>query len=148
MGDSSWASSPAVARSMRGNRRRDTSPELAVRRIVFAEGLRYRVDFAPGLNKLRRADIVFTRLRLVFFIDGCFWHGCALHSKPPKTNADYWGPKLGGNMQRDRETDEQLREQGWTVYRFWEHIGSAAIASDIIRLVREAMETAPLSLTA
>ncbi len=133
---------------MRGNRRRDTSPELAVRRIVFAEGLRYRVDFAPGPNKRRRADIVFTRLRLVFFIDGCFWHGCELHSKPPKTNADYWGPKLGRNMHRDRETDEQLREQGWAVHRYWEHDGPEAIASEIVRRVRDAIEAAPHALTA
>jgi len=133
---------------MRGNRRRDTSPELAVRRIVFAEGLRYRVDFAPGVNKRRRADLVFTRLRLVFFIDGCFWHGCELHSKPPKTNSDYWGPKLGGNMERDRETDRQLRDAGWAVYRYWEHDGPAYIAANIIRVVRVAADAAAEALSA
>jgi len=128
---------------MQGNRRRDTSPELAVRRIVFAHGLRYRVDYAPGPNKRRRADIVFTRLRLVFFIDGCFWHGCELHSKPPRTNSDYWGPKLTRNIQRDRETVEQLREQGWTVYRYWEHEGPSAIARAIILEVLTASTHAP-----
>jgi len=133
---------------MRGNRRRDTSPELAVRRIVFAEGLRYRVDFAPGVNKRRRADLVFTRLGLVFFIDGCFWHGCELHSKPPKTNSDYWGPKLGRNMERDRETDQQLRDAGWAVYRYWEHDGPSAIAACIIRAVHDAVDATAEALSA
>ena len=69
---------------------RDTKPELAIRRLLHARGLRYRVDMAPWSNKRRRADIVFTRRRLAVFIDGCFWHGCPEHATMPVTNAGYW----------------------------------------------------------
>ena len=86
----SWASTPGVARSMRANMHRDTKPELAIRRLLHARGLRYRVDMAPWSNKRRRADIVFTRRRLAVFIDGCFWHGCPEHATMPVTNAGYW----------------------------------------------------------
>lgn len=105
---------------MRANRRRDTQPELAVRRLLHSQGYRYRVDFAP-LGGRRRADVVFTRLRIAVFIDGCFWHSCPVHSVPPKRNCDYWEPKLQRNVERDRETDALLRDAGWQVLRFWEH---------------------------
>lgn len=117
----SWASSPGVANSMRGNRRRDTGPELAVRRLLHAQGYRYRVDYAPGSNKRRRADIVFTRWRLAVFIDGCFWHGCPEHSNIPGTHREYWQPKLARNIERDRETTAMLQAEGWQVLRIWEH---------------------------
>lgn len=118
----SWASSPGVARSMRSNRRRDTSPELAVRSILHAGGHRYRVDFAPGSNRRRRADIVFTRRRLAVFIDGCFWHGCPEHGEVPQSNRDYWKPKLARNIARDIETTRMLESEGWRVLRIWEHV--------------------------
>ncbi len=106
---------------MQANRRRDTSPELAVRRLLHARGLRFRVDYRVEKSLRARADIVFTRRRVAVFIDGCFWHGCPLHATQPKSNADYWGPKLARNILRDRETDVALRDAGWTVLRFWEH---------------------------
>jgi len=131
----SWASSLGVARSMQSNRRRDTRPELLVRRALFANGLRFRVDFAPGRNRRRRADIVFTRTRLAIFIDGCFWHGCPVHATTPKLNADYWRPKLERNVERDRETDEELRSEGWKVARFWEHEDPEAVVEAIRSLI-------------
>ncbi|MBN9239960.1 MAG: very short patch repair endonuclease [Micrococcales bacterium 70-64] len=126
----SWASSPAVRKSMLGNKRRDTHAELRVRQLLHARGLRYRVDFAP-LDKRRRADIVFTRLRLVIYIDGCFWHGCPLHYVRPKTNADYWLPKIERNVERDLEYSARLRDAGWTVLRFWEHEPPVEVADAI-----------------
>lgn len=121
---------------MLANRRRDTKPELAIRRLLHAAGLRYRVDFrlAPPLRA--RPDIVFTRRRIAVFIDGCFWHGCPLHRTTPKQNADYWGPKLLRNVQRDRETDEALAAAGWTVMRFWEHENPVAVAETVIGVVQ------------
>ena len=130
----SWASSEGSRRSMLANRRRDTSPELAVRRRIHAMGLRYRVDFAP-MGGRRRADIVFTKQRVAIFIDGCFWHGCPQHATLPKRNADYWVPKLQRNMQRDRETDEALREASWIALRFWEHEDPDVIAHAIAHAV-------------
>ncbi len=117
---------------MLANRRRDTGPELAVRRELFARGYRYRVDFAPLQDqRRRRADIVFTRVKLAIFLDGCFWHSCPEHATSPKRNADYWLPKLEANRRRDDETNRLLGSAGWTVLRFWEHVPPAAIAEQI-----------------
>ncbi len=140
----SWASSPAVRKSMLGNKRRDTKIELSVRRLLHARGLRYRVDFAP-LDKRRRADIVFTRQRVVVFIDGCFWHGCPLHYVQPKTNAHYWWPKIERNIARDLESTRMLGEAGWTVIRFWEHEDPDEIAESIDELVATLRDTGSLA---
>lgn len=120
---------------MKANRRRDTRPERAVRSILHASGLRYRVDFAP-LGGRRRADIVFTRAKLAVFIDGCFWHSCPLHATYPKRNSAYWLPKLKRNIERDGETDQQLHSAGWTVLRIWEHESAAEAADRIEAIVR------------
>lgn len=106
---------------MQGNRRRDTRPELELRSQLHALGLRFRVDFPPLAGVRNRADIVFTRAKLVVFVDGCFWHGCPTHFVIPKTNRDYWIAKIRRNQERDRSTDEVLRAAGWMVIRIWEH---------------------------
>lgn len=93
----SWATSDATRRSMQGNRRRDTRPELAVRRIVHARGLRYRVDVRPIPELTRRADLVFPRVEVAVFIDGYFWHGCPDHHTVAKANASYWAEKVERN---------------------------------------------------
>lgn len=132
----SWASSPAVRASMKSNRRRDTSPELAVRRLVHAAGLRYRVDFSPLDDHRRlRADLVFTRARVAVFIDGCFWHGCPQHHTVAKTNAEYWARKVQTNMERDERFNALLKKAGWTVLRFWEHEEPASVARSIVHAV-------------
>ena len=120
---------------MLANKRRDTSVELAVRRLLHASGLRYRVDCSP-LGGRRRADIVFTRQRIAVFIDGCFWHSCPIHRTTPKKNSEYWQPKLEANVARDRDTDRQLRDAGWVAARFWEHERPADVASAISALVK------------
>jgi DNA mismatch endonuclease (patch repair protein) len=113
-----------------------TSP-LALRKILHSRGLRYRVDHAPIPGVRRRADVVFTRLRIAVFVDGCFWHGCPEHATVPKSNADYWVPKLQRNIERDRETDAVLMSHGWSVLRIWEHVPSAEaadrVAAEVIR---------------
>lgn len=126
---------------MKSNRRRDTSPELAVRRRIHAAGLRYRVDFAP-LGGRRRADIVFTRARIAVFIDGCFWHGCPEHATYPKRNSEYWLPKLHRNIERDEDTNRLLREAGWSVMRFWEHQAPDEVAIRIIASLKAWSEVA------
>ncbi|MFI0829177.1 very short patch repair endonuclease [Streptomyces roseolus] len=100
---------------------KDTAAELAVRRLLHAAGLRYRVEYpVPGMAR-RRIDVAFTSVKVAVLIDGCFWHGCPEHATHPKANAEWWRAKLDRNMARDRETTEHLRAQGWTVLRFWEH---------------------------
>ncbi|MFJ5611934.1 very short patch repair endonuclease [Streptomyces sp. NPDC093221] len=120
-GTASWASTPGTQRSMQSNTSRDTKPEKALRQAVHSLGLRYKVSIRP-LPKVRRtADLVFTRVRLAVFMDGCFWHGCPGHHTLSATNTDYWTKKYEVNRRRDRQTDEWLREAGWEVLRFWEH---------------------------
>lgn len=112
---------PSTSQRMSRQRSRDTAAEWALRRVLHARGLRYRVDAAlPGLAR-RRADILFPRQKLAVFVDGCFWHGCPEHKTEPKTNAAWWATKLARNVDRDRETDAHLVELGWTVLRIWEH---------------------------
>lgn len=131
------ASSEHARRTMKANRRKDTSIERQVRSKLFASGVRYRVDFAPdAANKRRRADIVFTKARVAVFLDGCFWHGCAEHFIMPKTNADYWSAKIARNRARDLETNERLISLGWAVRRYWEHQDADDIVRDLLALVR------------
>jgi len=114
--------SSAVARDrFRAQKRRDTAPELALRRLLHARGLRYRVDTAPLPGVRRRADVVFTRARVAVFVDGCLWHSCPLHATSPTANAAWWRTKLDTTVQRDRDTDASLVEAGWLVVRVWEH---------------------------
>lgn len=115
---------------MQANRSRDTGPEIAVRRILHANGYRYRVHFQPEPGLRRRADIVFTRQRVAIFIDGCFWHGCPEHGRRNfNHNVDYWPSKIATNRARDLETTAALQDAGWQVLRFWEHEGPEIISA-------------------
>jgi len=106
---------------MQATGRRDTAPELALRRELHRRGLRYRVEVRLPELPRRRMDIVFTKARLVVLVDGCFWHGCPQHATTARANADYWAAKLAANRNRDRDSDQRLTETGWTVLRVWEH---------------------------
>lgn len=126
---------------MRANKSRDTQPELALRRILHLRGMRYRVDHAPIPGLRRRADVVFTRLRIAVFVDGCFWHGCPEHATVPRTNTDYWTPKLQRNIERDRDTDAILMLHRWSVLRIWEHVPSTAAADRVVaEVIRRRLE--------
>jgi len=98
---------------------RDTKPELAVRRLLWRLGARYRLHRRdlPGAP-----DIVLPGRRLVVFVHGCFWHGhdCARGSRVPKANRDYWTAKVGRNRARDIETRAKLEALGWRVEVVWE----------------------------
>ncbi|MER5742563.1 very short patch repair endonuclease [Streptomyces sp. NPDC002225] len=107
---------------------RDTKPELAVRKLLHADGYRYRLNKqVPGMAR-RTIDIAFIRAKVAVMIDGCFWHGCPVHATRPKSNAEWWRTKLERNMARDRETSEHLIREGWTVLRFWEHEAPEEVA--------------------
>jgi DNA mismatch endonuclease, patch repair protein len=127
---------PATSARMSKQARRDTEPELLLRRGLHQFGLRYRVDHPlPGMPR-RRADILFTRAKVAVFVDGCFWHGCPEHKTTPAHNAAWWTAKLTRNFERDRETDAHLISLGWTVLRVWEHENMTHAATDIGRIVR------------
>ncbi len=130
------ASSPEARRRMQANRGRNTKPELALRRELFARGLRYRVDHPVLPGSRRRADVVFTRARVVVFVDGCFWHGCPVHGTKARTNSEFWANKIDTNRRRDADTDARLRAAGWRVLRFWEHEPTTDCADVVARACR------------
>lgn len=102
-------------------RRRDTKPEWQLRRALHARGWRYFVDRpVPGVSRCR-PDLLFPRLRVAVFVDGCFWHFCPPHTHLPRANATYWHAKLLANRQRDARHDAELTRAGWLVIRVWEH---------------------------
>lgn len=98
---------------------KDTKPELAVRRLVYSLGYRYRLhaDELPG-----KPDIVFRPRRKAIFVHGCFWHGheCPRGQRMPKTNREYWHQKINKTILRDSENVERLQASDWQVMVVWE----------------------------
>jgi DNA mismatch endonuclease (patch repair protein) len=132
-------SSPEVQRRMQQQRRRDTRPEMALRRALHRRGLRYRIDrqVIPGLR--RRHDIVFSGARTIVEVHGCYWHACSVHGTRPKANAQWWATKLAVNAERDRITKERLVEAGWELVVVWEHDDVENSAGRVERIVRRRM---------
>lgn len=141
MSVASWASSPAVRAVMRGNRKRDTKPELLIRRQLHALGYRYFVAARPLGGRFPVVDVLFPKRKIAVFVDGCFWHGCSQHYALPTRNAEYWGPKIARNQERDAHSNSLLMTAGWTVVRLWEH----EPPSLAVRRVVEALEEAAAS---
>ncbi|GAA1930817.1 very short patch repair endonuclease [Streptomyces sodiiphilus] len=130
-------SSPGVSARMSRQANRNTTPELAVRRLLHAAGYRYRLHHpVPGMPR-RSIDIAFPGPRVAVFLDGCFWHGCPEHATHPKANSEWWRTKLDRNISRDLETTENLVAAGWTVLRFWEHEVPEDVAAQVARTVTE-----------
>lgn len=117
----SAASATASRIASAGSAKRDTRPEVLLRRALWRTGLRYRVDVGslPG-----RPDVVIPAARLAVFCDGDFWHGRDLRRRLKKLaaghNARYWVSKIKGNVDRDRRVDKLLRGCGWELLRLWE----------------------------
>jgi DNA mismatch endonuclease, patch repair protein len=115
---------------MSRNPRRDTRPEVALRRQLHGRGLRFRIDLPLRLEGLTvRPDVVFPRWRIAIFLDGCFWHGCPKHGNTPARNRDYWAPKLRRNADRDLRINAALSRAGWHVIRAWEHENPNEVAA-------------------
>ena len=109
----------AVRKSMQGNKRRDTKPELLVRqRLRAAELTGYRLDWAkaPG-----RPDIAFPGRKVAIFVNGCYWHRCP-HCSPsvPRKNVEFWEAKFRRNVERDKRALAELEELGWLAITIWE----------------------------
>ena len=103
---------------MQSVRTKDTGPEMAVRRLLYGLGYRYRLhrQELPG-----KPDIVFVGRKKAIFVHGCFWHahGCA-KGRAPKSRLEYWGPKLTQNVARDTASIGALRAMGWTAFIVWQ----------------------------
>lgn len=133
---------PAVTHKiMSAVKSKDTRPELKLRKALWKEGLRYRVNYKrlPG-----KPDIVFTKLKVVVFCDGDFWHGhnWAIRGQSSLQEelsgySQYWRDKILRNIERDEENNKALKAQGWTVIRIWE----SDIKNDIEGCVETVKET-------
>ena len=104
---------------MRAVKGRDTKPEMTVRRMIHAMGYRYRLHSKdlPG-----KPDLVFPSRKKIIFVHGCFWHShdCARGARVPKSNRDYWVPKLQRNKERDKANRAALEDTSWNVLVIWE----------------------------
>lgn len=114
------ATNAHVRKSMQGNKRANTKPELIVRKMLRELGYPgYRLDWGklPG-----HPDIVYPARKLAILVNGCFWHRCPTCNPPDiKTHSEYWEAKFRRNVERDAENQEALERLGWTVVVIWEH---------------------------
>jgi DNA mismatch endonuclease (patch repair protein) len=121
-------------------RGRNTGPEVALGKAVWAAGFRYRKHVKTEGG---RPDFVFSAARVVVFLDGCQWHGCPDHYVRPRTRNEFWGKKLAENVARDRRQTLALEAAGWTVIRVWEHSvrrDAACAAATVIAALEGARE--------
>ena len=124
----------AVMRRVKG---RDTGPERAVRRILRAAGIGYRLG---GQGLPGRPDVVMKGRRTALFVHGCFWHGhdCPRGGRKPKANADYWLAKIARNRARDERAVADLAAAGWRVLIVWEcEMRAADFADRLVARVRD-----------
>ncbi len=108
----------AKNKSMQGNKRRDTKPELILRKMLRDAGYPgYRLQWkVPG-----RPDIAYPGRKIAVFINGCFWHRCPKCNLPiPKSNQEFWEAKFRRNVERDRKNTNELEALGWKVFVIWE----------------------------
>lgn len=123
----------------------DTKPEEIVRKYLFSHGFRYRKNDKryPG-----KPDIVLPKYRTIIFVNGCFWHmhGCS-RSRLPRSNQEYWKPKIERNIQRDAENQRKLEVDGWKVIVVWECELKKRIAEErLSRLCEEIKADLPQKL--
>jgi DNA mismatch endonuclease (patch repair protein) len=117
---------------MRGNTKTGNRPEARLRSELHRRGLRFRKNATiRGEGWVVRPDVVFPRLKIAVFLDGCFWHACPDHGTTPRVNQSYWLPKLERNVKRDRLNDRQLGAAQWQVLRIWEHVETVEAANEI-----------------
>ena len=139
--------SATTSRIMRAVKNRGSTAELAVRRRLWANGVRYRL----GLKLPGKPDLAFPGRRVAVFVDGDLWHGnswrvrglASLEAQFP-TRTEWWVAKITRNMERDEEVNAQLAAAGWTVLRFWESDTLAdpnAVARQIASRIRRSETT-------
>ncbi len=117
--ESGFYTTPERSKIMGKIRGRNTKPEMAFRKALYAAGYRYRVDYRKLIG---RPDIVLKKYKTVVFVDGDYWHARNWEERKPKlkTNRDFWVAKFERNIQRDKEVNRELKTLGYTVFRFWE----------------------------
>ena len=123
-------------KNMQHVRNKDSQIELKLRRALWHAGLRYRKNVRAVFGC---PDVVFLRLKIAVFCDSEFWHGCDWENRKHdfKSHQEFWIPKIERNMARDREVNERLTAEGWTVLRFF----GKEIKKDVDKCVRIVAET-------
>ncbi|TDS18719.1 T/G mismatch-specific endonuclease [Maribacter caenipelagi] len=116
---SGFYTTPKRSKIMSKIKGKNTKPELAFRKALYAAGYRYRIDYKKLIGK---PDIALPKYKTVIFIDGEYWHGKNWEERKPKvkTNREFWIAKIERNMQRDLEVNQELTSLGYTIFRFWE----------------------------
>ena len=118
-----------------------TGPERALASGLWRRGLRYFTHdgyrAVTGKRLTGKPDMVFPRKRVVIFVDGCFWHGCADCNRTAKLRGQFWTEKIAVNQERDLRVTASLQAEGWTVLRIPEHDvrTKTALADTVERLV-------------
>jgi len=97
---------------------KNTRPEIAVRRLLWKSGKRYRIHDSTVAGN---PDISNKRRKIAIFVDGCFWHGCNKCYVSPKTNIAYWDEKIIRNAKRRTNVLRSLLKENWAVVQIWEH---------------------------
>ncbi|MEO9512971.1 MAG: very short patch repair endonuclease [Flavobacteriaceae bacterium] len=117
--EAGFYTTPQRSKIMSKIRGKNTKPELAFRKALWAAGYRYRIDYKKLIGK---PDVVLNKYKTVIFIDGEYWHGYNWEERKIKikTNREFWIPKIERNIQRDAEVNEALKNLGYTIFRFWE----------------------------
>lgn len=95
-----------------------TKPEILFAKELKRRKIYFRVNVSTIIGK---PDFVFRKKKVVVFVDSCFWHKCPYHYVQPKSNLKYWLLKIDRNKKRDKEVTKRLKEDGWIVFRFWNH---------------------------
>lgn len=113
-------------------RSKDTKPEIMLRKSLFAQGFRYRINYKklPG-----KPDIVLPKYKTVIFVNGCFWHGhenCKI-AHIPKSNIAFWEKKISRNKERDIENSRKITQLGWKVIIIWECEISKKLLANLIQ---------------
>ncbi len=123
---------PEIMSRIRG---KNTGPELRLRKALRTAGIGgYRLHWGRF-----RIDVAWPGRRVAVFVDGCFWHGCPQCYREPRTNREYWLPKIRANRRRDRRASGMLRRAGWKVIRIQEHKIRRDVPDSVLRKIRKAL---------
>ncbi len=106
------------SRIMRAVKSRETKIEVDFRKALWREGVRYRKNVKTRLGK---PDIVVNKSKVAIFVDSCFWHGCPKHCRMPSSKKSYWIAKIRRNRERDKAVTLFYKNNGWRIFRVWEH---------------------------
>lgn len=103
---------------MKAVKSKNTKIEKVVSKEIWGRGIRFRKNVK---NLEGKPDIAIKKYKIVIFIDSCFWHGCPLHGRIPKSNVEFWNNKIKRNIERDKSINQYYRRKGWNILRIWEH---------------------------